>query len=164
MPGIASHRNYRSGFTLIELLVTVTIVMILAAMTLPLAETAVKRNREQELRAALWHIREGLDAYKRAADDGRIAKGADESGYPQKLEVLVNGVEDIKDPKKGKLYFLRRLPRDPFNADTSVPAEETWGKRSYASPPDDPKEGDDIFDVHSLSEGTGINGIPYREW
>lgn len=157
-------RRHNRGFTLIELLVTVTIVMILAAMTLPLAETAVKRNHEQELRGVLWQIREALDNYKRAAEEGRIAKNADESGYPKKLENLVEGVEDIKDPKKRKLYFLRRIPRDPFNHDMTIPAAETWGQRSYASPPDDPKEGDDIFDVFSLSEGTGINGIPYKEW
>lgn len=156
-------RHYR-GFTLIELLVTVTIVLILAAMTLPLAETVVKRNREQELRGVLWQIRGALDNYKRAADEGRIAKNADESGYPKKLEDLVEGVEDIKDPKKRKLYFLRRVPRDPFNHDMAIPAADTWGKRSYDSPPDDPKEGEDIFDVFSLSEGTGINGIPYKEW
>lgn len=164
MSGATSPQNHQSGFTLIELLITVTIVMILAAMTLPLAETAVKRNREQELRAALWHIREALDAYKRVADEGRIAKNADESGYPKKLEDLVEGVEDIKDPKKRKLYFLRSVPRDPFNLDMTIPASGTWGKRSYASPADDPKEGDDVFDVFSLSEGTGINGIPYRKW
>lgn len=158
------NRSQSNGFTLIELLVTVTIIMILATMTLPLAETAVKRNREQELHAALWHIREALDAYKHASDEGRIAKNADESGYPKKLEDLVNGIEDIKDPKKRKMYFLRSLPRDPFNPDTSIPAAETWGLRSYASPPDDPKEGDDIFDVFSLAEGTGLNGHPYREW
>lgn len=157
-------QTQRSGFTLIELLVTVTIVMVLASMTLPLAETAVKRNREQELRAALWQIRGGLDSYKQASDEGRILKEAGASGYPEKLKDLVEGVEDSKDPKKGKMYFLRRIPRDPFNHDMSIPAEETWGQRSYASPPDDPKEGEDIFDVFSLSEDTGINGIPYREW
>lgn len=167
MQRIASSHQIRrpwSGFTLIELLVTVTIVMILASMTLPLAETAVKRNREQELRTALWKIREALDAYKRASDDGRIAKDAGESGYPKKLDMLVNGVEDIMDPEKRKLYFLRKLPRDPFNQNDSVPADGTWRKRSYASPPDDPKEGEDIFDVYSLSSDTGLNGIPYREW
>lgn len=156
--------NRQGGFTLMELLVTVTIIMVLASLTLPLAETAVKRNREQEFRIAVWHIREALDAYKRASDDGHIAKTADESGYPKKLIDLVSGVEDIKDPNKRKLYFLRRLPRDPFNIDTSIPAEDTWGKRSFVSPPDDPKDGDDVFDVYSLSKDIGLNGIPYREW
>lgn len=157
-------RHSQSGFTLMELLVTVTIIMVLASITIPLAELAVKRNHEQELRDALWHIREALDAYKKAVDEGRIVGDADGSGYPKTLEILVTGIEDIKDPKKRVLYFMRRIPRDPFNPDQSLPPEKTWGTRSYSSAPDDPKEGDDVFDVYSLSKQIGINGVPYKDW
>jgi general secretion pathway protein G len=73
------------------------------------------------------------------------------------------GVEDIRNPQRKAIYLLRRLPRDPF-APADMPPAETWGKRSYASPPDAPAEGEDVFDVYSLAEGRGINGIPYREW
>ena len=80
------------------------------------------------------------------------------------LEELVAGVEDQKSPKKEKIYFLRRLPRDPLATDPALGPAESWGKRSYESPPDDPREGDDVFDVYSLSPMVGINGRPYREW
>ncbi len=153
-----------SGFTLVELVVTVAIMAILATAALPLAELAVQRSREQELRAALRQIREAIDAYKQAMDDGRIVKAVDKSGYPQSLQVLVDGVGDAKSPKKAKIYFLRRIPRDPMMRDTTVPAAQNWGLRSYASSAEDPREGDDVFDVYSLSSKTGINGVPYREW
>lgn len=152
------------GFTLIELVITVAIIAILATVAMPMVELTVQRNKEQELRTALRQIREAIDAYKLAVDEGRIIKSADESGYPKSLEILVEGIENDKDPNKAKIYFLRRLPRDPLAPDINTPAAETWGKRSYASEPDDPQEGEDIFDVYSLSDGTGLNGIPYREW
>lgn len=152
------------GFTLIEVLVTLTIVGLLTAMALPLAEIQVQRNKEQELRLALRQIREALDAYKKASDENLILKTVEESGYPKNLNILVDGVENAKDSNKEKLYFLRRLPRDPFFKDASIAPEKTWGKRSYASPPDNPQEGNDVFDVYSLSTETGLNGIAYREW
>ena len=154
----------RSGFTLIELLVTLAILAVLATAVVPLAELAVKRTKEQELSVALRQIRGALDEYKRAVDDGRVAKKADESGYPPSLDVLVQGVINAKDSEGGKIYFLRRVPRDPFYADSAAPPVRTWGKRSYASPYDAPQEGKDVFDVYSLAEGTGLNGIPYRQW
>lgn len=152
------------GFTLIELLITVAIVAILATAALPLTELTVQRGKEQELRASLRQIRDGIDAYKKAVDEGHVLKSLDESGYPKSLDVLVDGVEDAKSPKKAKIYFLRRIPRDPMSADSRASAADTWGKRSYKSGPDDPQEGDDIYDVYSLSSSKGINGIPYREW
>jgi general secretion pathway protein G len=155
---------YQRGFTLIELVVTVAIVGILASALLPLGSLAVKRGKEAELRTSLREIRNGLDAYKKAYEEGRIEKKVDASGYPPNLTLLVEGVPDAKDPKKAKIYFLRRLPRDPWFPDPDVPAAETWGKRSYASPPNDPQPGDDVFDVYSLSADSGINGIPYRLW
>jgi len=152
-----------SGFTQIELLVTVAIVGILASAAMPLNELAVKRAAEQDLRRALREIREALDAYKQAVEDGRVARAAEGSGYPPRLEELVEGVPDQRNPKKGSIYFLRRLPRDPL-ADPSLPAAKTWGRRSYASPAEEPAEGRDVYDVYSLASGVGMNGRPYREW
>ena len=152
------------GFTLIELMVTATIVAVLATVALPLAEMTVKRNRENELRAALRVLRDAIDAYKQAADEGRVLKAADTSGYPPTLEVLVEGVVDARSAKKSRIYFLRRLPRDPMHPDPQVPAAQTWAKRSYDSPPGDVREGRDVYDVYSMSEAEGMNGIPYRQW
>lgn len=152
------------GFTLIELVITVAIVGILAMTAMPMIEMTARRQKETDLRAALREIRTGIDAYRRAVEDGKLEKKADESGYPHRLEDLANGVDNVQDPNKGKIYFLRRLPRDPFGTDPDLSAAQTWGKRSYASPPDQPLEGADVFDVYSLAKGNGLNGVPYREW
>jgi general secretion pathway protein G len=148
--------NRARGFTLVELMVTVAIVGILASVAMPVFQISMQRAKEHELRAALREVRGALDAYKAAWDEGRILRRADESGYPPSLEALVEGVQDAKSVKKSKIYFLRRVPKDPFG--------DAWGKRSYASPPDAPREGADVFDVYSLAPGTGLNGVPYRQW
>ena len=152
------------GFTLIELVITVAIIGVLASVALPLNELIQQRAKEHDLRRALRDIRNAIDAYKDASDDGRILKRVGESGYPRRLAELVEGVEDQKSPKKERIYFLRRLPHDPFAADAALAAADTWGKRSYQSPPGEPLEGDDVFDVFCLSEAVGINGRRYREW
>lgn len=152
------------GFTLVEVVVTVAIVAVLASVAVPMTGLVVQRGKERDLRNALLQLREAIDAYKQAADDGRIVKPADQSGYPPTLESLVDGVVDAKDPDKHRIYFLRRIPRDPMSADGAARAAETWGKRSYASSADDPREGEDVFDVYSLSTATGLDGVPYREW
>lgn len=152
------------GFTLVEILIAVAIVALLASIALPFAELQVQRSRERELRHALREVREAIDAYKRAADEGRIALAADKSGYPPTLHALVEGVPDKRDAAGAKLFFLRRVPRDPFIDDAQVSAEDTWGLRSSTSPPSEPRAGADVFDVYSRHPGTGINGVPYKEW
>ena len=159
--------NFRrqGGFTFIELAITVAIVAVLATMALPLAELTVQRDQEHELRLALREIRTALDAYKRAVDEGHVATAIGKSGYPPSLAEMVGGVTDEKSPdRNSKIYFLRHVPRDPMFPDPSVADEDTWGKRSYASSADAPSAGDDVFDVYSLAPGTGLNGIPYRNW
>jgi general secretion pathway protein G len=142
----------------------VAIVGILAMTAMPMIEMTARRHKEAELRSALREIRGGLDAYRRAHEEGKLEKKVGESGYPRRLEDLYMGVENQLDPEKGKIFFLRRLPRDPFAEDPAQSPVQTWGKRSYGSPPDAPQEGKDVFDVYSLSAGVGLNGLAYREW
>lgn len=152
-----------AGFSFVELLVSAAILGVLASVAMPLAETTVRRQKEHDLRIALRDIRQAIDAYKLASASGSIAVLPDQSGYPAGLTDLAGGVDDAKHPGV-KLYFLRRVPRDPFVADEAISAIDTWGKRSFASSADDPQEGVDVFDVYSLSKQTGLNGVPYKEW
>jgi general secretion pathway protein G len=152
------------GFTLIELVITVAIIGLLASAALPLASMAIQREKEGELRSALREIRGAIDAYKDAAERGNITVEADASGYPPDLNSLYEGVEDARSPDKKLIYFLRKIPRDPFYPDGAAAAAETWGLRSYVSPPEDPQPGDDVFDVYSLARGKGLNGVPYHDW
>jgi general secretion pathway protein G len=145
------------GFTLVELLITVSILALLATVAMPLAELAVKRGKETELRQTLRQVREAIDSYKRAADDGAIERAADASGYPPSLAALAEGVADRRKTDGSKLYFLRRVPKDPVSG-------EDWGLRSYASSAESPQPGKDVYDIYSKSEASGLNGIPYRQW
>src|SRR5687767_2151224 len=145
------------GFTLVELLIVVAIVALLASVAAPLAELGYQRGKERDLRHALREVREAIDAYKRAGDEGRIEKKADGSGYPASLNVLVEGVPEKTNPDKSKVYFLRRVPKDPLTGGE-------WGLRSYASSATDPQAGPDVYDVYSRSGEVGLNKIPYREW
>ena len=149
---------------MIELAVTVAIVGLLASIAVPTVELVAQRNKEQELRLALREIRKGIDAYKQAYDDGRMIKTVGESGYPPSLRVLVEGVTDAKNAEKAKIYFLRRIPRDPMSPEADGAPEQTWGLRSYESEPDSPAEGRDVFDVYTKSDAVALNGVPYREW
>lgn len=161
-PAIAT-RARRRGFSLIELLAVIAIMSILASIGLPLAELSHRRAKEEELRRALREIRSALDAYKRMVDAGLIARPAGGSGYPPSLQVLVDGAVNAQTPQGSRLYFLRRLPRDPFS-DEATDAVQTWGLRSYESPPDDPRPGRDVYDVYSQAPGKGLDGRPYRQW
>src|SRR5262245_37417764 len=150
----ANHR----GFTLIELMMSVMIISILVGLAVPLARNSIKREKEFELRAALRDIRTAVDKYKDASDRGFIMVKVDTEGYPENLQILVDGVQMVGAVDK-KLKFLRRIPLDPMTNTAE------WGQRSYQ---DDPKSnswgGQNIFDVYSKSEGTALDGTKYKDW
>lgn len=161
------HHTKRNGFTLIELMVSLAIIAIMASVATPMVQVTLQRQKEQQLREQLREIRRAIDAYKKAADDGRIRKNADATGYPPNLQVLVEGVQDIKDPKHKVLRFLRRVPQDPMlkvQASSGLGQSSGWGLRSYDSPPEAPRYSQDVYDVYSLSAQSGINGVPYAQW
>lgn len=149
---------------MIELLAAAAILGVLASVAVPVIETTMRREKERELHQALRDIRRSIDAYREAVRAQRIVVKLEDSGYPPRLETLVDGVTDEKNTGGPRLVFLRRIPRDPFYPDRSVSAAGTWGKRSYASPEEAPREGDDVFDVYSRSNQTGLNGVPYAQW
>lgn len=157
-----------AGFTLIELMVSLVIVAIMASVATPMIQLTVQRQKEQQLREYLREMRRAIDAYKKAADEGRVKKNADASGYPPNLQVLVDGVEDAKSAKHERLRFLRRIPIDPMLRSQAnsglVQSSSQWGLRSYDSPPEQPRYTQDVYDVYSLSTQTGINGVAYAQW
>jgi general secretion pathway protein G len=164
------------GFTLVEMLVTLTILAILAAAIMPIAKTAVKREKEIELRRNLRLLREAIDAYKKLADEKQIEVEEDSEGYPPDLETLVKGVEikaeqtpaeiptrrpvaKSSSSEKKIIKFLRRIPRDPMTGTAE------WGLRSYQDEPDsDDWGGENVFDVYSTSPGTALDGTKYKDW
>jgi general secretion pathway protein G len=150
-------RGHR-GFTLIELLVTVLVISILVGLAVPLARNSIKRQREIELRTALREIRLALDKYKDMSDRQFIMVKVDTEGYPETLQVLVDGVQLVGQVDK-KMKFLRRIPMDPMTRSAE------WGMRSYQ---DDPKSsswgGQNVFDVYTKSEGTAFDGTKYKDW
>lgn len=151
-------RRTDTGLTLIELTVTLAILSILAAGVMPLSRMSYQRVKEIELRRNLRIIRTAIDDYKALADEKKIDVGAMESGYPESLEVLVQGV-DIRGPNPMKHKFLRRIPRDPMTEDGK------WGLRSYSDEPDSTMwGGQDVYDVYSLSDAQALDGTEYRQW
>jgi general secretion pathway protein G len=152
------------GFTLIELLVCMGILAFLATLALPMAEMASQREKERELKRALWEIRDALDAYRAARESGAVLGAADQPPYPASLEELTQPVPDARLEHQGEtLRFLRRVPRDPF-ADPTVPAAQSWGLRGFQSEADNPKAGPEVYDVYSTSPLKGLNGIPLKQW
>jgi general secretion pathway protein G len=148
--------NPERGFTLMELIVAAAIMSILTMMALPLARLTIQREKEKELRRALWEMRDAIDKYKDAGDRGAFQIKADSGGYPPDLETLVKGVE-AQGGKK--LRFLRSIPMDPMMK------SREWGLRSMQDDPDsDSWGGQSVFDVYTKSEGTGLDGTKYKDW
>ena len=144
-----------AGLTLVELIITVAIVAILASAALPIARFQVKREKERELRRDLWEMRDAIDHYKDAAEKGGMVTKADSMNYPPDLQTLVDGV----DIQSKKVRFLRRIPVDPMTNNTE------WGLRSNQDDPDsDSWGGQNVFDVHSKSQGTALDGSKYTTW
>lgn len=154
------HRQH--GYTIIELLVVSVVLLILASAAMPLARVTVQRQREVELRRALRDMRTAIDRFKDAADLQQIASQdlkAGAEGYPEKLEVLIEGVRASGDASGRKLKFLRRIPIDPMTNSTD------WGFRSYQDDADSTSwGGQNVFDVYTKSEGTALDGTKYRDW
>lgn len=146
------------GFTLLEMITTVTVLLILASALVPMARNSVRRQKELELHRALREIRLAIDSYKSMVDQQKIkAPPLENNGYPESLEILVEGAPMMG--KTMKMRFLRRIPVDPFVG------KAEWGLRSIADEPDSTSwGGGNVFDVYSQAQGTGMNGIPYRDW
>jgi general secretion pathway protein G len=168
-------KGFSHGFSYVELMFSIAILAMLAAAATPYLEKTIQRKKESELRENLRDIRNAIDAYKLASDQGKILKTLNDSGYPKSLDDLVLGVPNQTDPQKKKLKFLRNLPADPMfpsqllagasgNTTDGISPQNTWGKRSYDSDADDPREGADVFDVHSFNPQKGLNGISYQQW
>jgi general secretion pathway protein G len=148
-------KDAQRGFTLIELIVATSILLILSTMALPMARVTIKRQKEKELRAALWQLRDGIDRYNDAASQGKFQIKVGSEGYPPDLDTLVDGV----DVGGKKLKFLRRIPTDPMTGNTD------WGLRSMQDDPNsDSWGGDNVFDVYTKSEGTALDGTKYKDW
>jgi general secretion pathway protein G len=143
------------GFTLIELIVATTILIVLTCLAIPLARVTIKREKERELRHALWEMRDAIDRYKDASDRGAFRTKVGSEGYPPDLDNLVKG-EDVQGKK---LKFLRRIPIDPMTNSTD------WGKRSMQDDPaSDSWDGENVFDVYTKSQGTALDGTNYKDW
>src|SRR5436190_14307348 len=155
--GVIQRRD--RGMTLVELIVAFTILALLSTLTVPLARYKVKRDKERDLRYALREIRTAIDRYKDASDQGKIQVKVGTDGYPEDLNVLVEGVTLVGNVTGAKIKFLRRIPIDPITGTTE------WGKRSSQ---DDPKSnswgGQNVFDVYSTSMERARDGTPYSEW
>lgn len=151
-------RGPSRGYTIAEMVMVAAILSILAAVALPTARYTIKRSKEATLRSHLRHMRDAIDEYKRFSDSGLIPIELGTEGYPSELELLVEGVELVGQVSK-TMRFLRKIPVDPMTG------EAEWGMRSFQDRWDsDSWGGENVFDVFSLSEGVGMNGVPYREW
>lgn len=155
--------HYSAGLTLIELIVALAILAILASVVLPMAEVTVKRTKEIELKRALREVRSAIDAYKADFEEAKLKKkittSIDETGYPEEIEVLIEG-RDWGGLYPYKKKYLRRMPRDPFDE-----YEQGWGFRSYSDDYDTTTwGGEDIYDIYTQSDKVGLDGTPYNSW
>jgi len=150
-------RNARPqrGFTLLELVVASSVLVVLSTMAIPLARLTIQRDKERQLRAALWDMRDAIDRYKDAADRGGFQTKVDSQNYPPDLETLVKGV----DVQGKKVRFLRKIPTDPMTGTTE------WGLRSMQDDVDsDSWGGQSVFDVYTKSQGEALDGSKYKDW
>ncbi len=154
-----ARRKNQKGLTLVELIVAFSILLILTTMAVPLARSKVRAERERELRADLREMRDAIDKYHDLALAnyfGTLKEGT--HGYPETLEMLVDGVK-VNNAEGTKMRFLRRIPRDPFTG------RAEWGLRSDQ---DDTKSttwgGQNVFDVYTKAMEKGSDGTPYAEW
>ena len=148
----------QAGYTLAELVMVAAVMVILAGVALPAVKFTARRTKEMELRHHLRTMREAIDTYKRYSDMGMLPVDLGTEGYPEDLDVLVEGV-DLAGQVDRKIKLLRRLPVDPMTG------EAEWGLRSFRDEPDsDSWGGENVFDVYSLSGGVGLNGVPYSKW
>lgn len=151
-----SHRS-DAGYTLAELVMVAALIALLSTIVLPVAKFTVKRSKEADLRLALRQMRTAIDEHKRLSDQGMIPVKLGGEGYPESLEVLVEGVDLVGQERKQR--FLRRIPIDPMTG------EAEWGLRSYQDEPDSTSfGGQNVYDVYSLSDGTGLDGTEYKDW
>ncbi len=166
---MADSERAKRGFTFVEMLVTLAILAVLATAIMPIAKTAVKREKEIELERSLRLVREAIDAYKKLADEKKIDVEEDTEGYPPNLETLVKGVEvkvDSDESSRGErksgrkiIKFLRRIPRDPMTNSTD------WGLRSYQDEPDSTVwGGENVYDIYTKSNATALDGSKYKDW
>jgi general secretion pathway protein G len=155
-PVLCDERRHKGrGFTVVELIVAMTILMILTAAAVPVVRVTIQRNKERDLRRALWEMRDSIDRYKDAADRGAFQVKVDSQGYPPDLETLVKGV----DSNGKKMRFLRRIPVDPMTGKTE------WGLHSMQDDVDsDSWGGQNVFDVYTKSEATALDGTKYKTW
>lgn len=150
-----SLRKRQLGLTLIELIVAVTILLILTGAAIPIARVRIRREKERELRRAVWEMRDAIDRYKDAADRGAFQVKLGTEGYPPDLDTLVEGV----DVGGKKVRFLRRIPVDPMTG------KAEWGKRCMSDDPDSTSWcGSNVFDVFTQSTGTALDGTKYQDW
>ena len=148
----------KAGFTLLELLITLMVLAILTSVAIPVVKNAQRREKEIELYQTLRYMREAIDNYKRAADAGVInPPPPDNFGYPESLQILVDGAP--RRTTGSSVPFLRKIPTDP------ITGKAEWLLRSIIDEPNTNSwGGGSVFDVHSMAKGTGLNGVPYKEW
>ena len=148
----------QAGFTLLELLAAAAILLLLTGVAMPVGSRIVRARHEARLRAALQEMRKSVDRYKEMTDKKEIQFDPDTMGYPESLEQLVEGVDIIKG-KKGRMRLLRRIPKDPISG------KQDWGFLSSVQDPDSSNwDHRHVFDIYSMAEGKGLNGVDYREW
>jgi len=157
MMRLHNRRQRQRGFTLAEMVMVTALIALLSTIVLPVAKFTVKRRKEADLRLALRQMRTAIDEHKRLSDNGMIPVKLGGEGYPESLEVLVEGVDLVGPDRKQK--FLRRIPVDPMTG------EAEWGLRSYQDEPDSTSfGGQNVYDVYSLSDGVALDGTEYKDW